>query len=218
MKALVVGATGLVGSNLLAQLEADARFFEVFAFVRSIPSNNFNKIKFIPVNFNELPQELMRADVVFCALGTTLKKAGSKENQHKIDVDIPFRIASAAKNNGTECFALVSSIGANVQSSNFYLHIKGKLEDKIRELQFAKTLIIRPSILLGKRNELRPGERLGIFFVKAFGFLLLGKLKKYRGVKASAVARCMINEVQLLKNNQLKIMENDEILNAYNDK
>lgn len=208
--ALIIGATGLVGSKIVRRLNDSKFYSNVILLVRR--KSEFNHMKFEEriIDFENIDANLVKGDDVFCAIGTTLKKAGTKENQYKIDCEYPFKIAQVAKQNGAKQFILVSSLGADHQSSNFYLRTKGQLEEKISELNFETFIILRPSIILGKRNEFRLGETMGIFFITLFSPLFFGSLKKYRGVRASAIAsRMVIAANQNLKGKQ--IIESDKI-------
>ena len=208
--ALIIGATGLVGGKIVNQLK-DAKFYsKIVLLVRQ--KSEFNHMKFEEriVDFENIEASLIKGDDIFCAIGTTKKKAGSKENQYKIDCEYPYKIAQIAKENNAKQFILVSSIGADYNSSNFYLRTKGELEKKISELNFETFIILRPSIILGQRNEFRLGETIGIFFITLFSPLFFGSLKKYKGVRASAIASRMV----IVANQNLKgkhIIESDKI-------
>ena len=208
--ALIIGATGLVGSKIVRRLNDSKFYLNVVLLVRR--KSEFNHLKFEErvINFDNINQELIKGDDVFCAIGTTLKKAGSKENQYKIDCEYPFKIAKIAKANNAKQFILVSSLGADPNSSNFYLRTKGELEEKIATLNFETFIILRPSIIIGKRPEFRLGETIGIFFITVFGPLFFGNLKKYKGVRAGAIASRMV----IAANQNLKgkhIIESDKI-------
>jgi len=208
--ALIIGATGLVGSKIVRRLNDSKFYSNVVLLVRR--KSEFNHLKFEEriIDFDNINKELVTGDDVFCAIGTTLKKAGSKENQYKIDCEYPFKIAQIAKQNGVKQFILVSSLGANPKSSNFYLRTKGELEEKVASLNFETFIILRPSIIIGKRPEFRLGETIGIFFITVFGPLFFGSLKKYKGVRAGAIAARMITAAnQNLKGKQ--IIESDKI-------
>jgi uncharacterized protein YbjT (DUF2867 family) len=208
--ALIIGATGLVGSKIVRRLNDSKFYSRVILLVRR--KSDFNHLKFEEclIDFDNIDPESIKGDDVFCAIGTTIKKAGSKENQYKIDCEYPYKIAHIAKQNGAKQFILVSSIGADYNSSNFYLRTKGELEKKISELNFETFIILRPSIILGKRNEFRLGETIGVFFITLFSPLFFGSLKKYKGVRASAIASRMV----IAANQNLKgkhIIESDKI-------
>lgn len=192
--AIVLGATGLVGSHLVDELLKRQEYSEIKVFVRHKIDRSHEKLVQYVVNFDnpEKIASLILGDDIYCALGTTIRKAGSQENFKKIDLDLPVKIASYSVKNGIKNFLIVSSIGANAKSRNFYLRIKGQVEKKIMQIGFEQVFIIRPSMLLGKRKEFRFGETAGKVLMKAFSFLLLGKLKKYKGIDGRTVARAMI--------------------------
>ncbi len=192
--AIVVGATGLVGSYLVEELLKRQEYSKIIVLVRRLIDIKHEKLKQHIVDFND-PEKfssLLLGDDIYCALGTTIRKAGSQENFKKIDLDLPVKIGSLAVKNGIHNFLVVSSIGANAGSRNFYLRTKGKMEKKIMQLGFEHVYIVRPSMLLGKRKEFRFGEIAGKVMIRIFSFLLLGKLRKYRGIHGKTVAKSMI--------------------------
>ncbi|MDO9000691.1 MAG: oxidoreductase [Bacteroidota bacterium] len=208
--ALVVGATGLVGSNLVNQLNDSKFYSKIILLVRRKSELNHLKIEEKIIDFDNIDASIIKGDDIFCAIGTTIKKAGSKENQYKIDCEYPFKIAQIAKRNNVKQFILVSSLGADAKSSNFYLKTKGDLEEKISDLNFETFIIIRPSLILGDRKEFRLGEKIGVVLFKLLSPLFIGGLKKYKGVKASSIAKTMIK----LANENLTgkvIVESDKI-------
>lgn len=192
--AVVFGATGLVGGELVKALEADERYSSVILFVRRDVEFAGTKQKVHKVNVadtDSYSSEILGDDLFIC-LGTTIKKAGSVSAMEAADRDLPANIAAAALRNGIRAVAVVSSIGADAGSRNYYLRIKGEMEKIIEGTGFEKTIIVRPSILMGKRSEFRFGEEVGRVIMKVFRFLLAGRLRKYRGVEAADVARAMI--------------------------
>lgn len=193
--AIVIGATGLIGGCTVNLLLNDDRYNKVTLLSRRLLSIEHNKLKQHIVDFNNLLsiRQLVEADHVYCCLGTTIKKAGSKAQFIKIDHDIPLRISKFANENGVQYFALVSSIGADATSSNFYLNTKGLLEENIREQFRQKLGIYRPSLLLGEREEVRTGELIGQKVLPFLNPLMLGGLKKYKAIKAETVAKAMIS-------------------------
>jgi uncharacterized protein YbjT (DUF2867 family) len=192
---LVIGATGLVGKELVQLLSADTFCGQLKVFVRrELPLEFSRKIKQVIVNFDhpEIINEEIKGDVVFCAMGTTIKAAGSKEAFVKVDYTYVLNFAELAKRNGVKRFILVSSLGVSDRGNNFYLTVKRDIELALARLNFDSLIIVRPSMLLGKRSESRPGESIGKFLMQAFSFIFRGKLKKYRAIKASTVAKAMI--------------------------
>lgn len=190
----VVGATGLVGKNLVKLLLEDDRFNKVRIFVRKDAGIKHPKLEQRIVDFsNETTwSKYLTGDVLFSALGTTLKQAGGKEKQYDIDVVLNRNFAQKAKENGIENYVLVSSIGANSKSKVFYLHIKGKLDDAVTELGFKKLVILRPSSLAGDRTPRRITEEISVPVMR---FLTRFVLKKYRPIHGKTVAQAMINSV-----------------------
>jgi uncharacterized protein YbjT (DUF2867 family) len=210
--AIITGTTGLIGKHLLQQLLDNDKYTEVIIIVRRPIALTHPKLKQQVVDFEELPHVLngLNAKHAFCCLGTTIAKAGSKAAQFRIDHDYVINFAKACHAMGIEKFAVVSSIGANAGSSNFYLKTKGQMEEDLQSIRFKNLFILRPSILLGKRDEFRLGEKIGTIIIKLVGPFLFGSLKKYRGVHASKVAACMIKQV-LIENIGCKIIESGSI-------
>jgi uncharacterized protein YbjT (DUF2867 family) len=196
MTAVVIGATGLIGSHLVNQLRADPFFDRVRLLLRKWEGPSDSRLEIVEVNFQDLPsleKAIGEGDIVFCAIGTTMKKVkGDKTAYRKIDYDIPVNVATISQRRGYKKFLLVSAVSANSKSSNFYLKLKGEVEDSLKGSGFESMHIFRPSLLLGKRNEKRPGESLAQLLGPLFSFLLLGSLSKYKPVKASDVAKAMI--------------------------
>lgn len=192
--ALLFGATGLTGTHVLKKLIKDDRYGKVVIFTRSDPQVIDDKTEVIKTPLEELDnyKNKIKGDDIFCCLGTTIKKAGSKENFRKVDYEFPVMIARIAEKNKVPNFLIISSIGADPDSSNFYLRTKGLTEKSILEFGFKKTVILRPSMLLGERKDFRLMEEAGKVFMYIFSFMFIGKLKKYRGIKAEKVAGAMI--------------------------
>ena len=191
VKAAIIGATGLVGSNLLGLLINNDGYDKISIITRTIPKELPQKVEHIPLNETEytFPADI---DVAYCCLGTTMSKAGSKQAFLKVDLDLVIDYAKKAKDARVKRFAVVSSIGANAKSKNFYLNTKGKVEEELKAIGFERLAIVQPSLLLGKRNEKRFGEDMGKVLYSVFKFIFTGPLKKYRGIQASDVAKAMI--------------------------
>lgn len=187
--ALLLGATGLVGGHLLQQLLESPHYSSVVAFNRRPLDKQHPKLRQEIIDFDHPDPSKIKGDDLFCALGTTLAKAGSKEAQYRIDCTYPFEIGKIARQNGARQYLLVSSVGANANTSNFYLKTKGELEEKIRGLEFEHFVAARPSFLLGERKEFRPGEKIGIALANLFAPLIP---RRYRGIQAAKVARALI--------------------------
>ena len=196
MKALVIGATGATGRDLVNQLLTDKDYDEVNVFVRRPLEVESPKLKTHIVDF-EKPGEwkdLVKGDVAFSCLGTTLKTAGSKEAQRKVDYDYQYNFAKAAKENEVEDYILVSSYGANPKSKIFYSRMKGELEQSIKALHFNKLMIFQPGMLDRKDSE-RTGEVLGgkiIKFANKFGVLT-----QQKPLPTAVLAKAMINSSKI---------------------
>lgn len=208
MKALHIGATGATGTDLLEKLLNDTTFDEVAVFVRKQIGVTNDKLTVNVVDFDQ-PEEwkhLVKGDVAFSCLGTTLKAAGSKEAQRKVDYDYQYNFAKAAKENNVVHFILVSSYGANSKSSIFYSRIKGELEDAAQALQFHKTTIFNPGMLQRKNTD-RSGE---IVMEKVLHFMnMLGLFRKYKPLSTEVLAQAMINVAKNQTNSYEVIKLND---------
>ena len=194
MKALIIGATGATGKDLVTQLLADDTYSEVHCFVRKPLALSHPKLHTHVVNFDtpEVWADLLQGDVAFSCLGTTLAVAGSKEAQWRVDYDYQYHFAQQCKANGVPTFVLVSAAGAKAQSKLFYNRMKGQLEDAIKALGFPSLLIFQPSILV-RSNSDREGEN---FTVKVINFLnKLGLFKRYRPMPTEILAEKMLSAV-----------------------
>ena len=191
--AIIAGATGLVGSQLLDLLLQDTYYEKVIAITRKPIEGKGTKLENLIVDFKRLEEYAPRitGDDVFCCLGTTMKKAGSKEKFRKVDHDYPLLIARLAKKNNATQYLLISAMGANKSSSIFYNKVKGEVEEAIDSIGYDSYHILRPALLMGPREESRPGESAAQQFFKSFGFLFIGPLKKYKAIDAIKVARAM---------------------------
>jgi uncharacterized protein YbjT (DUF2867 family) len=208
--AIIIGATGLIGKSLVEQILENPAYSKVVLLLRKPLNISHSKLIQEVIDFDKPDASKVVGDDLFCAMGTTLAKAGSKDAQYKIDCTYPYEIGKIAKANGVKQYLLVSSLGADADSSNFYLRTKGDLEQKIKSLGFENFVSFRPSFLLGDRQEFRLGEKIAVVFVKLLNPLLIGGLKKYRGIEASRVASAM----QRMANQGLsgvRFVESDEI-------
>ena len=188
MKAAIVGSTGFIGKLLLNLLKDDSGFESVSVLARRKIELD-SKFKLLVGDIGK--QELSDVDVAFCALGTTMKTAGSKEAFYHVDHDLVIDFAQKAKAAGAKTFVLVSSVGAEAKSSNYYLKVKGETEEDLKQIGFKSLIILRPSMLMGDRNEFRFGELIGKAVMTVFNPLMLGGLTKYKGIQGKTVARCM---------------------------
>jgi uncharacterized protein YbjT (DUF2867 family) len=194
-KSVIIGSTGLIGSRIISLLSQNSRYNMIHSISRANQIGWGEKIAHIP--FNSGNYEITQAsDSAFCCLGTTMKKAGSKEAFLTVDLNMVVEFAKKAKEAGINRLAVVSSIGANPKSSNFYLRTKGQAEEELKKIGFERLVIVRPSLLLGKRNEKRLGEDIGKALYNLLRFLFIGPFSKYRGVDAEDVAKAMIALVE----------------------
>ncbi|WP_018128368.1 NAD-dependent epimerase/dehydratase family protein [Balneola vulgaris] len=210
-KAVLIGATGLVGQHLLDYLLQHPSYSSVLVMHRRTTGVTHPKLKEEIINFDEpeLWKHLVSGDHLYSALGTTIKAAGSKEAQYKVDVHYPIVVAQVAKANGITHHALVSSIGANAKSNSFYPRIKGELEDMVMALGFESCSIFRPSFLVGDRDEFRLGEKIGIPIAQVL--CKLPGLKAYHPVQASKVAQVMVDITASSSKHEPRILESKEI-------
>jgi uncharacterized protein YbjT (DUF2867 family) len=193
--AVVFGATGLVGKELINALLENNDFESITAVVRKQLVLTDSKLKQIKLpDFSKLLdlRDKLKAEVFFCSVGTTIKTAGSKEEFARVDLEIPKKIAQLAEALSIPSLVAISSIGADANSSNFYLRTKGEMEKTVREIYHGNLKFVRPSLLMGNRNEFRFGEKVSVAFMKGFGWLFAGPFKKYRGIYARDVAHAMI--------------------------
>ena len=194
MRATLIGATGLIGSHLLELLLADEYFDSVRILIRRPMEFTHTKLEKKLVDFSDMESfrlALEDSDVVFCAIGTTQKKVkGDKDAYRKIDYDITVNAARFCKLNGCENFVFVSSVGANSKSNNFYLKLKGEVEEAVKAVGLKKIHIMQPSLLLGNRKESRFGEKIAQWVMPVISFLIPSK---YKPIKAINVAYKMLH-------------------------
>jgi uncharacterized protein YbjT (DUF2867 family) len=191
--ALMIGATGLVGSQLLAQLLADDRFGKVIAFGRRALETAHAKLESRVIDFDAPGSwsSQVKGDVAFSSLGTTIKLAKTQEAQRKVDYTYQLEFAKAAAKNGVPTYVLCSAASADPRSGRFYSRIKGELDRDVQTLGFERVRIFRPSLLGGDRKEARTGEKIGSAVLGAMN--ALGIARKYREIHGDVVARAMIN-------------------------
>ncbi|HEY0679473.1 MAG TPA: NAD(P)H-binding protein [Chitinophagaceae bacterium] len=193
LTAIVIGATGLTGTQLVQLLLKDDRFTTVKIFGRRPVGVQHPKLKEHIINF-DLPEQwkqLVTGDVLFSALGTTIRNAGSKAAQYKIDHTYQFQVAKAAASNGVGVYVLVSSAMANTRSRIFYTRMKGELERDVKELPFQYIHIMQPGMLAGNRKEQRLGERVGLLALRFLN--RLGIAPDQKPVDVKILAQAMIN-------------------------
>ncbi|OZI11823.1 oxidoreductase [Bacillaceae bacterium SAS-127] len=207
--ALVAGATGLVGSELVRQLLATREYEKVITIVRRSSEMVHDKLEEKVVNFDALTLD-EPIDHVYCCLGTTIKKAKTKEAFQKVDLDYPLLLAKLAKKHQASQFLVISSMGASVKSPFFYSQVKGELEQQLQELELNGLHIFRPSLLLGAREEFRLGEATTEKLASVFPFLFTGPLKKYQPIHAKTVAYAMM-ATALTESRGMHIYESESI-------
>ncbi len=192
--ALLIGASGLVGSYVLQQLLAMSIYNKVTVLVRRPLGVSHAKLQELVVDFEHLREHAhaFKVDDIYCCVGTTIKKAGSKEAFRAVDYHIPVETAKFASAQGAKQYLLVSSLGANAKSLFFYMRTKGEVEEALKKHPFKAIHILQPSMLLGPRKEKRFGEKFGQIFMKLVEPLLIGGLKKYKAIHAETVAKAMI--------------------------
>lgn len=206
-KILLFGATGLVGRHLLKNLLAQQYGLKIHVLTRrDLPADLKNsKVVEFKMNFDSIDEnsECFKVDTVMCAIGTTIKIAGSQEKFRQVDYAYPLHIAQIARRNGAETFFLVSALGADANSSIFYNKVKGQLETALRQLGFKSLVIVRPSVLVGDREKVRPLEKIS----QTLGRLLP---KTWKSVPAENVAQKMIS---IMKNppGGVYIVENKDL-------
>jgi uncharacterized protein YbjT (DUF2867 family) len=206
------GGTGLIGGFLLDLLLADKTISKVRVVTRKPLVKQHDKMEVFEIDFSK-PEEIERSigdsKVVFSCIGTTQAQVrGDKKAYRKIDYDIAHNIALGCKTKQVDHFLFVSSAGANSGSSNFYMGLKGEIDDAVLNLKLNATTIFRPSLLLGKRTTFRPGERLAQIIMPLFSFLMPTKLKAIRGER---VAKAMFDQSKL-KNIGNRVIENKALL------
>ena len=212
--AILFGAKGLVGSHLLEILIKEEEYTKIVLFnrkpVKAVHSVT-PKIEEIITDFSDLKQleGYGKGSDLFCCLGTTIRKAKTKESFRQVCFDLPVVIASIASRKPFNRFVFISSIGANAESRNFYLRTKGEMEQAVRGILGEKVFIVRPSMLLGKRNEYRFGEILGKWFSFLISPVLIGKLSRIKGIQAADLARAMTYIA--LHGSESRIVESDQL-------
>jgi len=211
-RAIILGATGLVGGHLVKLLLNDDLYERVTVFVRRSTGILHPKLTEHSVDFdNPGPWEgLIRGNDLFSCLGTTIKKAGSRDAQYGIDYTYQYKTAMAAAENGVTTYVLVSSSGASPHSRIFYSRIKGELDRDVKELPFRTVSILKPSVLMGERKEKRTGESLGVFLGNIL-IPLIPPLRKYRPIPAETVAKAMIKAANDPDAQDFSVYELEEI-------
>lgn len=211
LTALVFGASGLTGRFLIEHLIEDQAYGSIIVFVRKelrIQNHKIRQVTFDPERLENISEEV-KGDHLFCCIGSTIKKAGSKEAFYKTDHGLVEKIAQVGSANKVRCFVVISSVGANSGSGNFYLRTKGQMEESIKTFNFSSVSIVRPSMLMGIRNEKRLGEEIAKKMYKILNPLLAGPLRKYKSIHASTVAKAMIKLAK--QSRDFTVVESDEL-------
>jgi len=196
---LIAGSTGLVGNSLLTQLLADDQYEKVVAITRKPIDNKYPKLIQKQIDFDSVESLKLdlQVDDVFCALGTTIKTAGSQDAFYKVDYTYVVNLAKWSAANGVQRLLIVSAMGANAKSGIFYNRVKGEMEEAVRQLNIPHIQVFRPSLLMGNRAERRGGEKIAQAVMGVLGFLFTGRLLKYKGIHADVVAKAMIQSAKV---------------------
>lgn len=232
--ALLIGASGLVGSFCLKLLLERPEYDKVIALVRRPLDITHPKLEQSVMNFDKLAkfktekylseqsqteeykfeeyQSIIRGNDIYCCIGTTFLKSPKKADYYKVDFTYPYQIAKIAKANGAEQFSLISALSASLKSPFFYSRVKAELEKAIMDLNFRSVYIFRPSFLIGQRKESRPIEKIGVIFLKVLSPVLIGRLRKFRPIKAEKVADAMV-QISIKHEIGCHIYESHEIEN-----
>jgi len=215
--ALVAGATGMTGNELVKQLLADPFYDKVFLLGRKQVQLKDPKAEMLLTNFEDLSDhQLIISEVnhLYCCLGTTMKKAGSREAFRKVDYTFPLMLARICENTAVSHFLAISAQGANPASAVFYNRIKGETERDISEAQIPAITFFRPSLLIGEREERRAAEKAAIVVAKLLSLAMAGPLKNYKAIKAGDVAAAMIREAKDQQRKGFKIVRSGEMQGA----
>ncbi|WP_139492067.1 oxidoreductase [Brevibacillus dissolubilis] len=214
--ALLVGASGLVGSALLPILLQSPQYAQVTIFVRKPLPITHEKLRQVTVDFDNLAAyaEYFEVQDIFCTLGTTIKKAGSQAAFKKVDYEYPLELARLAHRHHAEKFLIITALGSDAASNIFYNQVKGQVEQAIQASGLSSIHIFRPSLLLGDRQEFRFGERMGAAVARLLPMVFIGSWRKYKPIQARTVARAMYVAANPIQNTQAHttIYESDQIM------
>ena len=192
--AIIFGSSGLVGNHLLNLLIKDNYYSKIKIFVRNKNIFKNSKVEIIYMDFRKIDDysHLIKGDDCFFCIGTTKKDTPDKNEYRRVEYEIPVKIASVAKINNITSFIYLSSLGSTTTTKNIYLRNKGEAEEALKNLNFSRLSIIRPSLMLGYRNKFRLGEFIGQLIFKNLSFLFQGSLKQYRAIDSKNVAKAMV--------------------------
>ena len=213
LKALVIGATGATGRELVNSLINDEDFDQVSIFVRKAPELVHEKLKIHTIHFNEIKKhkDLIKGDILFSALGTTKKEAGGKQRQYIIDYTYQYEFAKIAAENGVDQLSLVSSIGANPKSFMFYPKMKGELESDVKKLKFKKIDIFQPPMLIRQPEIIRKGEKTAISIIQKLN--KLGILKSQQPLMVTNLAERMVKTAKTTSKEKVNTYLPKELFN-----
>lgn len=190
--AIIAGASGLIGRSLTQQLLNSDQYSKVISLVRKPLGFVHPKYSEVIIDFNTISDfaDFPKGEDIFCCLGTTMKNAGSKEAFFKVDYTYCYDLAKRGLQAGADRYFLVSAMGANPKSSNFYSRVKGELEDQLSFLGYRTIYVFKPSLLRGNREEFRLGEKLALIITRIIPFV--GALRKYKPIHVDKVADAMV--------------------------
>ena len=209
--AIIFGSSGLIGNELFKTILLNNYYNKIKVFVRSIPEIDNPKVEIIKTDFNNLEQykDKIKGDDCFFCIGTTKKDTPDKDEYRRIEYNIPVDVAKITKSNSVNSFFYISSIGANPNASSNYLKNKGQVEEELKNLNFPKLVIIRPSLLVGNRKSFRLGEIIFTPIMNTISIFAFGSFKKYKPIKIQNVVKAIL---YICKNNSKKIIfESDEL-------
>ena len=208
MKVAIAGASGLTGSLCLEALLQHPEVDQVVAIVRRPLQRMHPKLQQVLLSGSELKESIV-ADAFISCLGTTIRKAGSREAFEAVDRHLPVQIARQLQRHGCQVVAVVSAMGASAHSRFFYNRVKGAMEDDLQQTGFASLSILRPSIIDGQRQESRPAERMALALARAIRPLMGGKLRHYRAIEARTIARALVTCIIQRRTGQFTYLSGD---------